>query len=69
MAHERVVVEVDGYAFHGSRSVFERDRQRDAALQSDGYAVIRVTWRALAYEPEAVLVRIATVLARRAAAA
>jgi very-short-patch-repair endonuclease len=49
--------------------VFERDRQRDAALQSDGYAVIRVTWRALAYEPEAVLVRIATVLARRAAAA
>lgn len=64
---ERVVVEVDGYAFHGSRAAFERDRHRDAALQAAGYAVIRVTWRQLVHEPEAVLVRIATVLARRAA--
>jgi very-short-patch-repair endonuclease len=29
---QRLVVEVDGYAFHGSRVAFERDRSRDARL-------------------------------------
>jgi very-short-patch-repair endonuclease len=64
---ERLIVEVDGYAFHSSRAAFERDRRRDADLQSRGYAVIRVTWRQLRSAPHAVVARIAAALAMRAA--
>lgn len=60
---ERLVVEVDGYRFHSTRSAFERDRRRDAELMAAGYRVIRVTWRQLESEPLAVVARIAQALA------
>lgn len=63
-AEHHVAVEVDGYAFHGHRSAFERDRRRDQALVAAGYTVIRVTRRQLVDEPVAVAVRIAQALAR-----
>jgi very-short-patch-repair endonuclease len=59
----RLVVEVDGFAFHSSREAFERDRERDAALQAHGYRVLRVTWRQLAVRPEAVAARVGAALA------
>jgi very-short-patch-repair endonuclease len=59
---ERLVVEVDGYAFHSTRAAFERDRARDADLQTRGLRVLRVTWTQIRDEPEAVLVRIARLL-------
>ena len=59
---ERLVVEVDGFAFHSSREDFERDRERDGELTAAGYRVIRVTWRQITEEPEAVLVRVARAL-------
>ena len=59
-----LVVEVDGYAFHSDRAAFEDDRRRDAKLAARGLTVIRVTWRQLADEPEAVVVRIGQALAR-----
>jgi very-short-patch-repair endonuclease/predicted transcriptional regulator of viral defense system len=59
---EGIVVEVDGYAFHSSRARFENDRRRDAGLAALGIRVIRVTWRQLVAEPEAVLVRLARTL-------
>lgn len=59
---ERLVVEIDGYAFHSGRVAFERDRVRDADLQALGLRVLRVTWRQLVGEPEAVIARIARVL-------
>ena len=65
---ERVVVEVDGYAFHSSRRAFEADRRRDAELAARGYTVIRVTWRQLVGEPHAVVARIAAALALAGAA-
>ena len=65
--HQRVVVEVDGYAFHAGRAAFERDRRRDAELQAAGYRVIRVTWRQLADRPETVVAQLAAVLASVAA--
>lgn len=58
----RLVVEVDGHAFHGHRAAFERDRRRDQALAAAGYRVIRVTWRQLEREPLAVMARIAQAL-------
>lgn len=59
---ERLIVEVDGYAFHGSRERFEGDRSRDAELMAAGYRVVRVTWKQLEKEPEAVLVRLTQAL-------
>jgi hypothetical protein len=37
----RLVVEVDGYAWHGSHRVFLRDRERDATLAAAGVQVLR----------------------------
>ena len=59
-----LVVEVDGFAFHGSRAAFERDRRRDAALQVRRLRVVRVTWRQLTDEPEAVVAMLAQLLER-----
>jgi very-short-patch-repair endonuclease len=65
----RLVVEVDGYAYHVNRRAFERDRERDARLAAAGYTVLRVTHRGrrrqLVDAPEAVIARIAGVLAAR----
>jgi very-short-patch-repair endonuclease len=61
----RLVVEVDGYRFHSSRTAFERDRLRDARLLAAGIDVLRVTWRRLEHEQYAVIVEIATALAHR----
>lgn len=59
---ERVIIEVDGYAVHSPRPAFERDRSRDAELQARGFRVIRVTWRQLTGESEALLARLARAL-------
>lgn len=62
---ERLVVEADGYASHGHRAAFERDRAEDAELQALGYAVLRFTWRQVAEEPAHVAAQLAGTLARR----
>jgi very-short-patch-repair endonuclease len=61
---ERLVVEVDGYAYHSSARAFERDRRRDARLTARGLRIMRVTWRQIVEEPEATLARLAQALAR-----
>lgn len=45
-----LVVELDGYAYHGHRAAFERDRARDAEMQAAGYRVVRLTNRQLESE-------------------
>jgi len=61
---QRLIVELDGYAFHGTtRAAFERDRARDADLQGDGYRVARVTWRRLHDEPRALATSLRGMLA------
>lgn len=52
-AEEGLVVELDGYAAHGTRAAFEGDRARDRALQAAGLRVLRVTWRQLDEDPDA----------------
>ncbi len=55
----RLIVEVDGFRFHGHRAAFERDRAKDAALVVAGYRVVRITWRQLTDAPLAVVANIA----------
>ncbi|HEY2321139.1 MAG TPA: DUF559 domain-containing protein [Solirubrobacteraceae bacterium] len=64
----KVVLEVDGYQWHGHRQAFERDRGRDQKLIGAGYIVIRVTWRQLTERPMVVAVSIAKAMARRSVA-
>ena len=59
---QSLIVEIDGFAVHSTRVAFERDRARDAELQARGLRVIRVTWRQLVDEPEAVVARLARAL-------
>jgi very-short-patch-repair endonuclease len=60
----RLIVEVDGFAFHGHRAAFERDRQRDMMLRDRGFEVIRVTWKQLVDQPLVVIAHIARALER-----
>jgi very-short-patch-repair endonuclease len=60
---QRLVVEFDGFRFHGDRAAFERDRRRDQTLVAAGYRVIRITARQLDQEPFAVIARLAAALA------
>lgn len=58
----RLVVEVDGYAYHRGARAFERDRRRDVSLTAVGFRVLRFTWRSLTTDPERVVARVAQAL-------
>jgi len=58
-----VAVEVDGFAFHGSRAKFENDRRKDAWLLARGIQMVRVTWRQITREPIVVAVQVGQALA------
>ncbi|HSK18897.1 MAG TPA: DUF559 domain-containing protein [Longimicrobiales bacterium] len=60
----RVIVEVDGYAFHASAHSFGADRRRDAELTAAGYRVLRFTWSDLGEGRFATIVRLAQALSR-----
>lgn len=51
---ERVAVELDSRAVHGTNRNFEADRQRDRILLAEGWRTMRVTWRHLQDEPDEV---------------
>lgn len=51
---QRFAVELDSRGVHGTKKRFETDRQRDRALVAEGYRTMRVTWRQLRDEPEAI---------------
>jgi very-short-patch-repair endonuclease len=57
-----VVVEIDGFEFHGTRAAFETDRARDAELQAAGWRVLRFTFLMLRREPARVAALIRRVL-------
>jgi very-short-patch-repair endonuclease len=63
----RLIVEVDGWEAHRSRSAFEDDRARDARLAVLGYEVVRFTWRRLTRDGPAVARTIRALLRTRAA--
>jgi very-short-patch-repair endonuclease len=53
-AAQRLVVEADGWRFHGTRAAFERD----AILARAGYRTLRVTHRQLTRRPSEVVAAI-----------
>jgi len=59
---ERLIVEVDGRAAHGSPSQRRRDRERDAKLRAAGYAVLRFTWHEVVHTPSRVASEVAAAL-------
>jgi very-short-patch-repair endonuclease len=48
---QRVIVELDGWAYHGAKAEFDHDRDKDAALLAAGFPVVRVTWERLSGAP------------------
>lgn len=50
----RLIVELDGWEGHSSRSAFQDDRARDRALKVAGYSVIHLTWNQLDDEPSTI---------------
>jgi very-short-patch-repair endonuclease len=57
-----VIVEADGFRHHGSRAAFERDRARDAHLQSLGFRVLRITHRQMKEQRSAVVATLRALL-------
>jgi hypothetical protein len=62
---KRFAVELDVYATHGTHAAFERDRLRQEDLKLAGIELTRVTDVRFHREPEAVLERVARLLAQR----
>jgi hypothetical protein len=61
----RFVVELDLYETHGTRGSFEDDRLRQEDLLLEGVGMTRVTGPRFEREPDAVLARVARLLAER----
>jgi predicted transcriptional regulator of viral defense system len=59
---QRLVVEVDGWAAHGTRDAFERDRARDRALVTAGWRVVRITWRQLETDADTIARQLSALL-------
>jgi very-short-patch-repair endonuclease len=60
---QRLIVELDGFDTHRTTFAFERDRARDRRLQAAGWTVVRITWRQLVDEPEAIRADLTRLLA------
>ncbi len=58
----RLVLEVDGLAFHTTPEQFQRDRERQNRLVAAGWTVLRFTWRDLTTRPAYVLASVRRVL-------
>ena len=62
---ERLVVEVDGWAFHSRLIDRENGCERDLTLVAAGWVVAHVTWRMVRQNPEAAVARLRSALAHR----
>jgi very-short-patch-repair endonuclease len=60
----KLVVELDGFAAHGTRARFESDRRRDRRLGREGVRTIRLTASALTYDEDAIADELIEALSR-----
>lgn len=61
---ERVIVEIDGWAWHHTPDRFQRDRARQNELILQGWTVLRFTWFDLTQRPAEVLSQVCRALGR-----
>jgi very-short-patch-repair endonuclease len=59
---QRLIVECDGFATHGTRRAFEDDRAKDRNLTAAGWRVIRITWRQLTHDADTIARQLAALL-------
>ena len=62
----KVIAEVDGWEYHGTRDAFENDRRRRNELEAAGYLVLNFTWLQVTRSPDWVVDCIRRALRRRA---
>jgi very-short-patch-repair endonuclease len=62
---ERVIVELDSWEFHSSRTSFEGDREKDAATLAFGLVTVRITNERYQKTPEEEARRLQRILAQR----
>jgi very-short-patch-repair endonuclease len=62
---EKVIVEVDGWAYHRDLRAFLRDGPRQSALAAAGWVVLRTHWYEMREEPEVFLTRLRATLRAR----
>ena len=62
---QRLVVEADGFEWHGGRDAFERDRSRDRELVRRGHVVLRSSYRQIVDDLDLVVRAILDVVRRR----
>jgi hypothetical protein len=67
-AEEKVIVELDGWDFHFSRTSFEEDRDRDATTTAAGFVTVRITRKRFDRQPKREAVRLKAILDQRRAA-
>jgi len=60
---QRLIVECDGFATHGTRQAFEADRAKYRALQVAGWRVVRITWRQLTDDADTIAAQLKVLLA------
>jgi very-short-patch-repair endonuclease len=64
---QRLVVETDGYRYHGGRAAFQEDRARDLDLRARGFEVIRLAEKQIEGEPGHVAEVLSAVIGGRVA--
>lgn len=64
-ARHALIVELDGYRDHHLPDRFEEDRRRDALALELGHVTLRITWRRLTREPDALDRQLRAILAER----
>jgi very-short-patch-repair endonuclease len=65
----RVAAECDGFAWHGNRLQWKRDRRRTADIEMLGWRTVFVTWDDVVQRPDQTVDRVALALGLRAEAA
>lgn len=63
LAHDWLVIEVDGAAWHSSDAAIARDRERDRFLEGEGYRVLRLAAKLVFHRPVEAMRRVEAAIA------
>lgn len=64
LVEDRIVAELDGFAYHAGRAEYRNDRRRDRELAARGYVVLRFTWEDVMRDPDVIVRAVRAVLTR-----